>query len=229
MTYQLVIFDLAGTTVKDNNDVHRVLQVALLKHGVEISIEDANAVMGIPKPVAIAALLEKRHHGTKEITGSWINDIHRDFVDDMIRFYETDPSVGEKPGVRETFRILKESGVRIAVDTGFDRRVTGPLLDRLGWFRDDLVDCSVTSDEVAKGRPYPDMIFEAMKQTGVTDVEHVVKVGDTISDIRQGRAAGCGLVVAVTSGAFSAEELRQEKPDHLIDQLPDLLPFLTGL
>ena len=45
MSIQLVVFDLAGTTVNDNKDVHRVLQRALANAGVEISIDDANEVM----------------------------------------------------------------------------------------------------------------------------------------------------------------------------------------
>ena len=36
MAIELVVFDLAGTTVKDNQDVHRMLWQALSRHGVEI-------------------------------------------------------------------------------------------------------------------------------------------------------------------------------------------------
>ena len=42
MSPELIVFDLAGTTVKDNHDVHRALQKALAKYGVAISLEDAN-------------------------------------------------------------------------------------------------------------------------------------------------------------------------------------------
>lgn len=226
MSYQLVVFDLAGTTVKDNRDVHRVLQSALSKNQVEITIDDANEVMGIPKPVAIGILLTKRHLGKKRITDEWINEIHQQFVLEMIRFYEEDPSVGEKPGVRETFSQLKKKGLKVAVDTGFDRPVTRPLLKRLGWLEENLIDFSITSDEVPKGRPHPDMIFEAMKYTGVTEAKRVIKVGDTVSDLQEGHAAGCGLVVGVTSGACSVSQLQREKPDHLIDQIPELIDLI---
>jgi phosphoglycolate phosphatase-like HAD superfamily hydrolase len=133
MGIELVVFDLAGTTVKDNKDVHRILQQALAKHGVAISIADANAVMGIPKPVAIRGLLEKRYQGNRRISEDWINEIHKVFVDEMIAFYKTDPSVGEKAGVYNTFRKLKQNKLKVVVDTGFDRQITDPLLERLGW------------------------------------------------------------------------------------------------
>ena len=57
MSPELIVFDLAGTTVKDNHDVHRALQNALARYGALISLDEANTVMGIPKPLAIRTLL----------------------------------------------------------------------------------------------------------------------------------------------------------------------------
>lgn len=223
MAIELVVFDLAGTTVKDNKDVHRVLQHALAGEGVEISIDDANDVMGIPKPVAIRQLLEKRYAGPLSISEEWIDKIHENFVTSMIRFYETDASVGEKPGVSETFKKLKERKLKVAVDTGFDRKITNALLSRLGWTERGLIDASVTSDEVPRGRPYPDLVFKAMELTGVMAAEHVAKVGDTASDMQEGMAAGCGWVIGVTTGAFTREQLLKEKHTHLVENVSELL------
>lgn len=227
MNYQLVVFDMAGTTVKDNKDVHRILQSAMRKHGIEITIDDANEVMGIPKPVAIRKLLAKRYEGTKPITDLWIDEIHRQFVSEMIRFYEEDPAVVEREGVSETFRNLKANGVKVAIDTGFDRQIADAILKRLGWREKGLIDVSVTSNEVKFGRPYGDMIFKAMKETGVLEPKKVVKVGDTISDLQQGRAAACGLIVGITSGAFSAEDLKTEHPHHVIGEISELLDLMN--
>ncbi len=223
---ELVVFDLAGTTVKDNKDVHRVLQKAMASFEVAISIEDANDVMGIPKPIAIRALLEKRYNGSRTVNQEWIEEIHYAFVLDMIAFYKSDFGVGEKEGVSETFRKLKENKLKVAVDTGFDRQIVDSLLARLGWVENNLIDASVTSDEVANGRPHPDLIFKAMQLTGVTDVSRVAKVGDTASDLQEGTAAGCGLVIGITTGAFSEEELRKENHTHLIKDIPSLLEIL---
>ncbi len=226
MDIQLVVFDLAGTTVKDNKDVHRVLQKALVHHGVEVSLEDANAVMGIPKPVAIRTLLEKRSQGHRPITEDWIGEIHKLFVEEMIEFYQKDPSVGEKAGVYNTFRKLKQNKLKVVVDTGFDRQITDPLLERLGWKKENLIDASVTSDEVEHGRPYPDLIYRAMELTNVTDAKCVAKVGDTASDMQEGNAAGCALVIGVTTGAFSRKELQMEKHTHLIENVQEILEIL---
>lgn len=227
MPIELIVFDLAGTTVKDNKDVHQSLQKALAAHGVEISIEDANSVMGLPKPVAIRQLLEKRYRGSRPIISDWISEIHKVFVAEMIHFYKTDPNVGEKEGVEETFKKLKAHNLKVVVDTGFDRQITEPLLDRLGWRKQSLIDASVTSDEVDRGRPYPDLIFRAMELTNTKYACNVAKVGDTVSDMEEGRAAGCGWVVGVTTGAFSKEELREARPTHLIEQVSELLNILN--
>lgn len=228
MKIKLAVFDLAGTTVKDNKDVHRVLQSALAQHGVQISIDDANKVMGIPKPVAIRQLLAERYSGDRVIDATWIDQIHRLFVDEMKRFYREDDSVGEKAGVSETFRMLKDIGIKVAVDTGFDRPITAPLLDRLGWIKHHLIDASVTSDEVPNGRPYPDLIFEAMKRTNTPDVKSVVKIGDTASDLEEGNSAGCGLVVGVTTGAFSRDELTTVKHSFLIDNIEEIIYIIKN-
>ena len=150
MNPELIVFDLAGTTVKDNHDVHRALQKALEKFGISISIADANTVMGLPKPVAIRSLLNS-HGQQHEITEDLVQEIHKIFVDEMIHFYQEDPSVAEKEGVTETFRRLKESKLKVAIDTGFDRQITDSILRRLGWEDQHLIDASVTSDEVERG------------------------------------------------------------------------------
>src|SRR5688572_25242343 len=93
---ELIVFDLAGTTVKDNQDVHRILQNALAQFGVAISLDEANEVMGIPKPVAIRLLLERKK---VSITVKLVELIHDTFVDEMIHFYQYDNTVGEKDGV----------------------------------------------------------------------------------------------------------------------------------
>ncbi len=226
MQIELVVFDLAGTTVEDNKDVQRVLKNTLANFEVDITIEDANAVMGIPKPIAIEQLLRKKYYGNRGVISEWIKEIHGMFVAEMTHFYRTDLSVIEKEGVSDTFRILQANNIKVVVDTGFDRMITNTLLKRMGWINDELIDGSVTSDEVPRGRPYPDMIFRAMELTGVRDISKVAKVGDTVSDLQEGNAAGCGLVVGVTTGAFSKEELMKEEHTHLIEQIPEMLQIL---
>ncbi len=222
---QLVVFDMAGTTVRDDDAVNLCLRQALNEAGVSVSRDQVNRVMGIPKPLAIETLLREQTPGAVPSAGQ-IEALHDDFLVRMIRFYQTDPNVAEMSGATATFRALKQAGIKVALDTGFSRPIVTVILDRLGWSSSELLDTTVTSDEVPRGRPHPDLLFEAMRRTGVTDAQRVAKVGDTPSDLQEGHAAGCALVIGVTNGTHTRAQLEVHPHTHLI---PDLaaLPALV--
>ncbi|MEQ1823609.1 MAG: HAD hydrolase-like protein [Fimbriimonadaceae bacterium] len=212
--FKLAIFDLAGTTVSDSNTVGGCLQEALLAAGVAVTVDDVNVVMGIRKPIAIQMLLHQ--YGA---SGD-VEAIDADFRGRMIETYRTSPEVREIPGTSATFRVLKELGIRIAVDTGFDRETTDILLERMAW--GDLVDDSIASDEVQSGRPAPDMIFELCRRANVAPSE-VIKVGDTPADLKEGAAAKVGLNVGVLYGTHTRAQLEAFWPDALLEEIGDLL------
>jgi phosphonatase-like hydrolase len=227
MAIKLVVFDMAGTTVEDKDNVHAALISAFKKNELSILREDANKVMGIPKPVAITQLL-KNEFG---ISGTRLNDlvpkIHVAFEDEMIEFYRNDPSVKSKTNAEETFKQLKEKGIIVGIDTGFSRKIADVIINRLGWKKNRLIDLSVTSDEVVNGRPYPDLIFEAMKIAKIKSAIEVAKVGDTISDLQEGNAAGCKFVIGITTGAYTHKQLAKETHTHLIKDLKEVLDIIA--
>lgn len=222
---ELVVFDMAGTTVNDDDSVHRCVQQALAQVGVQASREAVNQVMGIPKPDAIRQLLQQ--YERPDLMAA-LNTIHDDFVARMIEFYRSDPSVHAIAGAVETFRRLRAAGIKTALDTGFSRSIADVILARLGWQDPQLLNTTVTSDEVPRGRPYPDMIFKAMRDLGVGDASRVAKVGDTPSDLEEGAAAGCGWIIGVTGGSHTAEQLRPIRHTHLIGTVAEL-PTLWGI
>jgi phosphonatase-like hydrolase len=221
----LVVFDMAGTTVNDEDSVNRCVRAALEHVGVTVTPEAVNLVMGIPKPMAIRQLLER--YERPELIGQ-LDAIHDDFVRRMIAFYQTDPSVHEIPGASDTFRRLRAAGIKTALDTGFSRDIANVVIERLGWNDKALLNTTVTSDEVPRGRPHADMIQKAMRELGVTDSKRVAKVGDTPSDLEEGVAAGCGMNVGVTKGSHTAEQLQPFPHTHLIGTVADL-PRLLGI
>ena len=216
---ELVVLDLAGTTVEDPDGVGGALKAALTADGVEWNHDAVNAIMGIPKPVAIAQLLGDAS------TPERVERIHEDFQKRMIEYYRTDPAVKAIEGAEDFFQTLRASNIKVALDTGFDRTIVDVLFERLGW-GPDTVDASVTSDEVERGRPYPDLLFRAMELTGVTDVKHVAKVGDTPSDLGEGTAAGCALVIGVTHGTHTREQLAQHPHTHIVDSFSEILALV---
>jgi phosphonatase-like hydrolase len=216
MHVELVVFDMAGTTVHDRDNVAEALQAALAAADVEVEIAEINPVMGWPKPDAIRHLLGGRDGD--------VDAIHRDFVQRMIDHYRTDKHVREVAGTSAVFRWLRERGVKIALDTGFSRPIADAIVERLHFD----VDAVVTSDEVPRGRPHPDLIHLAMKRTGVDDPARVVKIGDTPSDLLEGKSAGCGLVIGVTRGSHKASELAPHPHDLLLPTVASLPGVLLG-
>lgn len=221
---QLVVFDMAGTTVEDKDSVQKALQTALAKVNIAVALEETVEVMGYPKPEAIRILLEQKLEDKSRITPDFIEEIHQYFVQDMVDYYKQSPEIREKQGVSETFRLLRNHQIKVALDTGFSRPIADAIIERLKW--QEKIDVSVTSDEVDNGRPYPDMIYKAMQLTGVEDTDKVAKAGDTASDLQQGTEAGCRFVIGVTTGNYTEEELKNYPHTHLIAQLPEILDIL---
>jgi phosphonatase-like hydrolase len=220
MTIELVVLDLAGTTVDDGDAVNRCLRAALAAAGFEASAEEVNAVMGLPKPEAIARLVQ----GTPISRG--VGEIHADFVARMMGYYADDPSVAEFAGTSRVFAALRGADIKVAINTGFNREIARTLLGRLSWVRDGLIDASVCSDEVARGRPHPDMIRKLMADLGVADARAVAKVGDTPADLEEGTNAGCGRVIGVTSGTHTRGQLARFPHTDLIGSVAELPPIL---
>jgi phosphonatase-like hydrolase len=224
---KMVVFDMAGTTVEDSDDVHKSLINAMASKGYKITREDANRVMGYPKPVAIDTLLQENYKMINERERKpMVDDIHGHFLLDMLHHYKYSPGVKAKPNVEYVFDMLRKKGIKVVIDTGFSRDIADAIIDRLQWRSKNMIDYSVTSDEVSRGRPYPDMIQKAMAEFGITDPAHVAKVGDTPSDMMEGMNATCGYVIGITWGAYTRRELEKEKYTHLVDDLVDILPIL---
>ncbi len=218
---------MAGTTVRDFDNVHEALQEALSFENIHVTRDEVNDVMGMPKPVAIEILM-KKEVPAEQVTKAFIDQVYNRFESIMIDFYKTDPLVTEKDGTEKLFRLLKSNGIRVSIDTGFSRVIADTIVERLGWKEKQLIDFSVTSDEVIKGRPHPDMVFKAMDYFQISDPADVMKVGDTASDMEEGRNAGCRYIVGITSGAFTAEELLETPHTHLVSHLSEI-PAIIGI
>ena len=126
------------------------------------------------------------------------------------------------------FETLHRAGILVALNTGFDRSITQVILDRLGWSKSHSIDATVCSDEVPRGRPHPDMIRLLMNQFGIVDPRRVAKVGDTPVDLLEGKNAGCGLIVGVTQGTHTRQQLESFPHTSLIETIA-AFPALIGL
>lgn len=227
MSIALVVFDIAGTTVRDNDNVGEAFQAALAKFGYQIPLDQINLYMGYEKNKAIREILHTYEGGPEVIDEAHVGAIHRAFVGRMVRYYET-REIEPLPHVEDTFAKLHEKGIKIALNTGFSRNIADIIIEKLGWFDRELIDFMVASDEVPRGRPYPDMIHKLMEKAGVTEPAHVAKIGDTEVDINEGRNVACRYIIGVTTGAYTRAQLEPYHPTHIIDDIADVIDIVSA-
>ena len=213
---------MAGTTVRDPGLVAAALAGALGEHGYAVEPEAAQPLMGYDKPEAIRRLMRDAGAVRAADDSVLVARIHAEFVARMLHCYRADPRVAPMPEAEACFAALRARGIRIALNTAFSRSIADAIVDRFGWLANGIIDDLIATDEVPSGRPEPHKMRMLMARAGVADPRAVVKIGDTEVDVREGRNAGAGLVVAVTTGAYSRAALEAYAPDRIIDSLQEL-------
>lgn len=215
---RLVVFDMAGTTVRDGGCVVEAFSVALREHGIEVTPEQLSRVRGSSKREAVLNFVPEGADRARRA-----ETVYSSFRKHLTRLYSAG-GVEPVEGAEATFRWLRRRGVQVALNTGFDREITNLLLKSLGW-ESEVVDVVVCGDDVQRGRPAPDLLNRAMEAAGVLDAQRVMNVGDTVLDLQAGQNACVRWNVGVLSGAHSRQMLEREPHTHMLDSvasLPDL-------
>jgi len=219
---KMVVFDMAGTTVNENNLVYKTVQTAINDAGFELTLEQVLAEgAGKEKLQAITDILSIYFN----ITDAELADrIYSNFSRQLDEAYATAPLLPQ-PNATDLFAALRERGIYTVLNTGYSRTVAQNIIDKLGWTEGTTYDLLVTASDVAGSRPEPDMVKYAADHFGISTTD-TIKVGDSIIDIEEGKNANCALSVGITTGAHTAEQLQSAMPDHIIDNLMDLLPLI---
>ncbi len=222
----LVVFDMAGTTVNEDNVVYKTLQQSINKKGYDFSLDQVLAEgAGKEKLEAIRSILKVY---ARENDNSLADEIYEDFIALLSRAYEN-INVLPQPNAEELFRILRKKNIKIVLNTGYDADTAESLIEKLGWKKGVEYDSLITSSDVEKNRPDPEMIDLAMDIYGIQDSKSVVKVGDSIIDIEEGQNAGCGLSIGITTGAHTFQQLQSSNPDYIINNLIELVPIIDSV
>jgi len=222
---ELVVLDMAGTTIDEGLAVYRVLEETVVAHGGSPTEADINKWHGAAKHEALRVMLTPE--GEQPLSDEVLKPIVEDFRSRLKAAYAERPPVA-LPGVEQALADLRAAGIRVALSTGFDRDVVNSLLSALGWEGNAVADAVFCGSDVPAGRPAPYMIFRAMEQLNVQDVAKVLVAGDTPRDLESGTNAGAGFVVGVLSGASDKEELSAHPHTHLLPSVADI-PGLIGV
>jgi len=217
----LMVYDMAGTTVQEGGIVYKTLQTSMQNDGMAVSDEEMHPWHGAKKEAVIEHFARKAGTPEAELEERVIR-VGNAFLEsiDEAYFNEASPVDHIDIGLLGYFRQLKNVGIKIAFDTGYPESIQQGLITKLGF--DKIADAYVSAYQVPEGRPFPYMIYNVMEKTNVMNVKRVCKVGDSVRDIEEGRNAGCGLVVGVLSGADSYEELAAAGADVVCERVTDL-------
>lgn len=209
----LVVFDLAGTTIEDRGQVPAAFTAALAAHGIVATADQITRVRCASKRQAIRAFVA---------TDAEVSRVYAAFQLELAARFEAD-HVKPVAGAAECFGALRAAGIKVALTTGFDRDITAMLIAALSW--QEAADTIVCGDDVAHGRPAPDLVRRAMADTGVPDAARVATVGDTTLDLEAGAAAAVGWNIGVLSGAHGRDALARSPHTHLIGSVAELRPL----
>ncbi|MGP0031325.1 MAG: HAD family hydrolase [Acidimicrobiales bacterium] len=221
--FALVCLDMAGTTVRDDGVVDEAFTVALHSVGVDLaSPRFASArryvhdTMGRSKADVFAGLLgpEQAEAATAAFARAYEQRVARGGVSAL-------------PGALEVLVALRRAAVKVCLTTGFAPSTRDALIAALGW--SSHIDLALSPSDCGRGRPEPDMIFGAMERLGVADAAAVAVVGDTVSDLASGTAAGARAVIGVLSGAHDAATLSRVPHTALIVDVTHLIEVLRAL
>lgn len=161
---RLVVFDLSGTTVLDDNAVARCLYEGAKHFGLKSSIEDFQKTIGTNKIKLYEFMIAKDegHYVLIDHLESYsfpqYNElamkIFHHYSKLMVEFYENE--VKAMPGAEETFQWCHENNILVATDTGFHNDVNTAIMRGLKWLERGLVDLSLDVENTnGIGRPTP--------------------------------------------------------------------------
>lgn len=219
---EAVIFDWAGTTV-DFGCIAPVeaFRDAFLEYGIEVTEEETRKPMGLLKIDHIREMLKM-----DRINSLWEEKYNTSWTEkDVKNIYEiTEEKILEnvkdhsevKPHLLDAIELLRSNDIKIGSTTGYTDQMM-EIVTKVAEKEGYKPDFYITPNSVNNmGRPYPFMIFENMKALKISSTKNVVKVGDTVSDIKEGKSAGL-VTIGVLDGS-SLMGLSKEKFDGLSEE-----------
>src|SRR5437868_11914077 len=151
MPLKMVILDIGGTIIGDHGEVPDSMLGAFSRHGMTVTPQEFSEWRGASKRGMVQHFVGLR--GPKGAGATLIDAIYGDFTNTAGKAYE---KVQPIPGAEDALKQLQAMKLLLATTTGFDRPLCTAILARLGW--QHYFAGSITSDDVADGRPAPYML-----------------------------------------------------------------------
>jgi phosphoglycolate phosphatase len=220
---QLVVLDMAGTTVADDGLVEQAFTQAIGAQGIEPGsprydemLRHVRDTMGESKITVFRHLLDDDEAAAQQANkafetayGTLVDEGHSAPIE----------------GAEETIRELQGLEIKVCLTTGFSETTQQRILAALGW--KNLADLTLCPAQAGRGRPYPDMVLRALLELRADSVADVAVAGDTAYDMTTGIRAGAGIVAGVLTGAHGNDQLVAAGATHVLESVRDLPGLLN--
>lgn len=192
------IFDLDGTLTKSNHVWSKIDEEFLGKRGIEVPEDYFKQVSAMNFEQAAV------YTNDRFSLGENIQDIMKEWFDMAV--YEYTNVIGLCGNAGEYVRCLKDQGRKIALATASTEELYRPVLKRNGIL--DCFDCFVSTEQVKRGKGFPDVYELAAEKLGL-DAQDCVVYEDIVEGIK-GAKAGDFFAVACLNDHYSHdwEEMR---------------------
>ena len=196
-TVRAVIFDIDGTLL-DSVDLHAQAWVDAFAHfGVTVSHDQARSQIGKGGDQLLPVFLDaERIEREGETIEAYRSDLFkRDYLAKVKPF----------PGVRALFEHLKDQGLTIALASSGKAKEVEHYQSLMKV--EDLTDVVVSSDDVERSKPFPDIFQAALEKLAPITAAEAVVIGDTPYDAEAAQKAGLP-TIGVLCGGFPEADLK---------------------
>jgi len=218
----LVVLDMAGTTVADAGLTEIAFTSALRSVDVEsgsatlrLMLGEIRQTMGEP----VISVLRRLFDGDEDRAQSGLKSFDARYAE-----FADAGQIVAMPGAAYAIQMLRESGIKVALSTGFSSSTRERIDAALGW--QDIADAEIALDDLDD--PAANPVQAAAAAAGVGDPRLIATVGDTAFDVACGRDAGASFVAGVLTGAHDAPTLQQAGATHLLPGAMSLPEFITA-
>jgi pyrophosphatase PpaX len=207
-----LLFDLDGTLIDSVRLILDSYHHTLAAHGLPGRTDD-EWLQGVGTPLRVQFADWKDDPERLEALIATYREYNLANHDRMVTIY---------PGVLEAMRQVKARGATTGLVTSKNQQGALRGLRLVGL--NELIDVMVCADDVENPKPHPEPVERAVRLLGA-DPTATVYIGDSIHDLRSGRAAGVK-TAAVLWGPFGREHLEHAEPDFWLQRPEEIVTFL---
>lgn len=215
MSIAAVVFDLDGVIIDTEGVWEEVRRAYVAEHGRAFLADSQQAMMGMSTP-------EWSRHLAEDVgVGLPAERVAADVLGRMAQRYRS--ALPLIPGSVDAVRRIA-AAYPVALASSSARILIDQVLATAGLT--DVFRVTLSTEEVPRGKPAPDVYLEAVSRLGLTPAE-CAAVEDSSNGLRAAAAAGLA-VVCVPHGVYPPAPDALERADLVVTSLDELTPEVVG-